>query len=146
AGAKRAIDRSATDLASIAPFVDAPAGAWGALRRAQGDSERTVVRAGVAPTATPTLLERVEQAGGTGWTNIAPGAVVAILPEPTAEAIESLRSEAERLGGFLQVESAPAELRRQVAPSPGDTVLVEALRDRFDAKRTINRGRWGAVL
>ncbi|MCB9491477.1 MAG: FAD-binding oxidoreductase [Dehalococcoidia bacterium] len=146
AGAKRAIDRSATDLASIAPFVDAPAGAWGALRRAQGDSERTVVRAGVAPTATRTLLERIDQAGGTGWTNIAPGAVVAILPEPTAEAIESLRSEAERLGGFLQVESAPAELRRQVAPSPGDTVLVEALRDRFDAKRTINRGRWGAVL
>ena len=146
AGAKRAIDRSATDLASVASFTDGPAGAWGALRRAWGDAERTVLRAGVPPTATRTLLDRIEQLGSTGWTNIAAGAVVAVLPEPTAESITSLRQEAERLGGFLQVESAPVALRREVALSPGDTVLVEALRDRFDPKRTINRGRWGAVL
>ncbi len=146
AGTRRAVDRSAADLASIAPYAEGSAGAWASLRRAQGDASRTVLRAGVPPTATRALLESVERAGGTGWTNLAAGAVIGIFREPSTDVVATLRGEAERLGGFLQVESAATELRQEIAPSPGDAALVEALRDRFDPKRTINRGRWGAAL
>lgn len=147
AGSRDTVDRSARDLAAVVPLTEAGADTWTALRAALGDAARTVLRAGVPPTSTPTMLDAVERAGATGWTHIASGAVLAAFEEtPTAATVTTLRGEAERLGGFLQVESAPAALRLQVASPPGDATLIEALRDRFDPRRTINRGRWGATL
>jgi hypothetical protein len=93
------------------------------------------------------MLEVCERAEATTWAHLAAGAVIATFEAtPEAGTVLSLRASAERLGGFLQVESAPASLRYDVPSTPGDAVLVEALRDRFDPTRTINRGRWGAML
>ncbi|MGE3960289.1 MAG: FAD-binding oxidoreductase [Dehalococcoidia bacterium] len=147
AGARRTVERSASDLATVVPFDEAPEAAWPSLRRLHGDASRTVVRAGVPPTTVREFLDAAEAMSATAWAHVAAGAVVAVFEATTtANEIVGLRDVAERLGGFLQVESAPAELRHEVAPSPGDALLVEALRDRFDPERTINRGRWGAIL
>jgi len=146
-GTQRTVERSTADLRAVAPLVEAPAAAWSALRSTHGDAARTVLRAGVPPTATRELLEACERAEATTWAHFASGAVIATFEAtPTAATVTSLRADAERLGGFLQVESAAASLRHDVPSTPGDAVLVEALRDRFDPTRTINRGRWGAML
>ncbi len=150
AGTARTVDRSTADLRTVAPLTDAPSDAWRALRTAHGDATSTVLRAGVPPTAVREMLEAAEPSGATAWAHLASGAVVTTYPAaasaPTADEVTALRVEAERLGGFLQIESAPASLRHEVPSTPGDAVLVEALRDRFDPARTINRGRWGAIL
>ncbi len=147
AGTLRTVERSTADLRAVAPLAEGPHAAWSALRATHGDSTRTVLRAGVPPTATREMLEACERAEATTWAHLAAGVVIATFEAtPTAAAVTSLRADAERLGGFLQVESAPASLRYEVPSTPGDAVLVEALRDRFDPKRTINRGRWGAML
>ena len=150
AGTARTVDRSTADLRAVTPLTETPSDSWRALRAAEGDATRTVLRAGVPPTAVRELLELVERTGGTAWAHYAAGAVVVAYDDPasapSAAEVARLRTEAERLGGFLLIESAPAALRHEVPASSGDAVLVEALRDRFDPSRTINRGRWGAIL
>ena len=48
-----------------------------------------------------------------------------------------------RDGGFLQIESAPAALRRTVDPfDTAERALVASLKREFDPRRTLNRGRW----
>jgi len=146
-GTHRTVERSTADLRAVAPLTEASAAVWTALRAAHGDAARTVLRAGVPPTATRELLEACERAEATAWAHHAAGAVIATFEvNPTPATVLALRSAAERLGGFLQIESAPTSFRHDVPSTPGDAVLVEALRDRFDPTRTINRGRWGAIL
>lgn len=146
AGTTRTVDRSAADLRA-APLTEASDEAWTTLRATHGDSERTVLRVGVPPTATREMLDEYERAGAVAWSHLAAGAVIGTFEvAPPAATVTVLREASERLGGFLQIESAPAQLRHEVSSTPGDAVLVEALRDRFDPERTINRGRWGAIL
>lgn len=145
-GSKSTVERAASDLRATAPFEARPSGGWGALRRAHGDADRTVLRAGVPPGAARVMLEAFERSEATAWAHVASGAVVAAFAEhPASGEVQALRESAARLGGFLEVESAPAWLRSEVASPPGDAALVQALRDRFDPERVINRGRWGAI-
>lgn len=147
AGTQSTVERSTSDLGAVVAFEEAPEVAWETLRAAHGNAARTVLRAGVPPTSTRAMLDEVERAGATGWAYVAAGAVLATFAEtPEAATVTGLRDTAERLGGFVQVESAPPSLRHDVSSPPGDAALIEALRDRFDPERTINRGRWGAVL
>ena len=150
AGTERTVGRSTADLRAVTPLTETPSDSWRVLRAAHGDATSTVLRAGVPPTAVRAVLEVVERTEATAWAHYAAGAVVATYSDPesvpTAAEITTMRTEAERLGGFLLIESASAALRHEVPASPGDAVLVEALRDRFDPSRTINRGRWGAIL
>ena len=147
AGPARTVDRSAADLRAVAPLSEASSEAWNTLRSTHGNSERTVLRAGVPPTATRAILEECERTGAVAWSHLAAGAVIGTFEvAPSAATVTALREASERLGGFLQIESAPPQLRHKVPSTPGDAVLVEALRDRFDPERTINRGRWGAIL
>lgn len=147
AGTQSTVERSTSDLGAVVAFEEAPEVAWETLRAAHGNAARTVLRAGVPPTSTRAMLDEVERAGATGWAYVAAGAVLATFAEtPEAATVTDLRDTAERLGGFVQVESAPPSLRHDVSSPPGDAALIEALRDRFDPERTINRGRWGAVL
>lgn len=149
-GTERTVDRSTADLRAVTPLTETAFETWRALRSAHGDAASAVLRAGVPPTAVREVLELLERTGASAWAHFAVGAVIATYDDagstPTAADITMLRTEAERLGGFLLIESAPAALRHEVSASPGDAVLVEALRDRFDPSRTINRGRWGAFL
>lgn len=146
-GTTRTVDRSAADLRAVAPLTEASSDVWTTLRATHGDSERTVLRAGVPPTATPAMLDEYERAGAISWSHLAAGAVIGTFEvAPSAATVTTLRETSERSGGFLQIESAPAQLRHEVPSTPGDAMLVEALRERFDPERTINRGRWGAIL
>ena len=150
AGTERTVDRSTADLRTVTPLTETPSDSWRVLRAAHGDATSTVLRAGVPPTAVRAVLEVVERSEATAWAHYAAGAVVVAYNDPasvpTAAEITTMHTEAERLGGFLLIESASAALRHEVPASPGDAVLVEALRDRFDPSRTVNRGRWGAIL
>lgn len=147
AGTTRTVDRSAADLSAVAPLTEASDDAWRRLRATHGDASRTVLRAGVPPTATRAILDEYERAGAVAWSHLAAGAVIATFEvAPPSATITALREAAVRLGGFLEIEAAPVQLRHEVSAGPGDAVLVEALRDRFDPERTINRGRWGAIL
>lgn len=154
AGTRSTVDGSATALAASAQLQEGPDAIWGALRRAHGDTGdgagaggTAVLRAGVPSTAVGSILDAAERAGAVAWAHVASGAVLVTFDEPPALAtVTELRAAAERAGGFLVVESGPASLRLDVPPQAGDAILVEALRDRFDPGRTINRGRWGATL
>jgi glycolate oxidase FAD binding subunit len=143
AGSEAAVERSLRDLASLATVEDADPAAWRTLRRLAGDQQATVIRLGVPPTAIEETLRALDGAGCTAWAHVAAGAVLAHTSELPAERIEHLRTEAVAHGGFLQIEAGSPELRRAVDPFGADqAATIRALKDQFDPKRTLNRGRW----
>lgn len=155
-GTLPAVDRSTRDLRSAVPLADGPTEVWPTLRSQHGalstaagaatDAGAAIVRAGVPPTSIAAVLEEMTAHGATAWAHIASGAVVGRFDGAEASTILAVRAAAEARGGFLVVESGPAILRARLDPATGDATLVRALRDRFDLRRTINRGRWGASL
>jgi hypothetical protein len=150
AGTEAAVERSVRGLLELATFVEAPVQGWTYLRRLHGDQDSTVLRIGVPATAVGETIEAARVAGALAWGHIASGAVIAHITDSDSvdtSTIARLRTFAEARGGYLQVEAAPAPLRAVLDPgSPGDPVVVAALRDQFDPQRIINRGRWGAGL
>jgi FAD/FMN-containing dehydrogenase len=150
AGVEVAVERSTLAVAELAgAATDAvDDDAWGALARLAGDSEATVLRAGVPASALGSMLEDTTAAGFTAWGHIASGAVLGHRSEPVDIAvIADLRRVAERHGGFLAIEAAPPSTRRGIDPAGGgDLELVRALRDQLDPGRVINPGRWGDGL
>jgi len=150
AGTEAAVERSGRGLLDLGEFAEAPVQGWTYLRRLHGDQDSTVLRLGVPATAVGETIEAARAAGALAWGHIASGAVIAHITDSDsvdASTIARLRTFAEARGGYLQVESAPATLRAALDPgSPGDPVVVAALRDQFDPQRIINRGRWGAGL
>ncbi len=149
-GTQSAVDRSARDLNSAVPLTDAPDEAWHTLQQMHRDQRATsndsVVRVGVPPTAVSEMIETMRSHGSTTWAHLASGGVIGQFSSSTANEIAELRNIAERHGGFLLVEAAPADVRTSIENPVGDATLVRALRDQFDLRRTINRGRWGATL
>jgi glycolate oxidase FAD binding subunit len=85
--------------------------------------------------------ERPSQGGG----SFAPlqGGTARPLIEDPAGVIEALRAHASKVGGFLQVESAPGTLDGHIDPfGAGDIELTRALKARFDPTGALNPGRW----
>jgi FAD/FMN-containing dehydrogenase len=118
---------------------------WQRLRALAHGDEGTVIRAGVPASDVATLVGQASAMMGPAWGHIAAGAVWA-RPSADAQSLRTLRSHAELVGGFLQVEAASRELREQVDPfGSGDTELMAALKQQFDPNGTLNPGRWGAA-
>jgi FAD/FMN-containing dehydrogenase len=64
-------------------------------------------------------------------------------PDVDADTVRELRARARNVGGSLQIESGPADLRRAVDPfEPSEPTLVSALKQEFDPRGTLNPGRW----
>jgi glycolate oxidase FAD binding subunit len=143
AGGEEAVDRSLIDVAMLSRTEEAPASAWVTLRHLAGDRNATVLRAGIAPTRIELLTRAFEDAGCAAWAHVAAGSVLGHTSDIDAATVEDLRALAVEHGGFLQIETAPAELRRAVDPFGSETgALLRSLKDQLDPRRTLNRGRW----
>ncbi len=143
AGLGVAVDRSTGIVREIAS-ADEPTGApWDRLRLLQGDQLATVVRLGVPPTAVADAVEAVRASGCLAWGHVAAGAVIGYAASLSTTTVEGLRAFATERGGFLQLEAGPRALRESVEPfGPGESELVRSLKNRFDPRGTLNRGRW----
>jgi len=133
----------ARDHGSLAELIDDDP--WTRLRRlASGETEATVVRAGVPASEVAALVGRASAMMGPAWGHIAAGAVWA-RPAADATALAALRAAATEAGGYLQLESAPRSLREGV-DSFGeiDGQLMNALKTQFDPNNTLNPGKWAA--
>ncbi len=116
---------------------------WDALRLAAGDLTKTVLRLGIPSSRVAETIEAAAAAGCTAWGHLAAGSVLAHGLHIEEPAIESLRALAQSHGGFLQIESAPAPLRRTIDPfGAAERDLVASLKHQFDPRGTLNRGRW----
>src|SRR5690606_5390726 len=76
AGSSASVERSATELAALGAFQEAPTQAWAYLRRLHGDQAATVLRLGVPPSAVAEFIEAARAAGALVWGHLASGAVV----------------------------------------------------------------------
>jgi len=144
AGLEVSVDRSTQIIREANPRAEEPAGTpWERLRRLHGDRVATVVRLGVPSSDVTATIEVVRAAGCLAWGHVASGAVLGYSPGLDAEAVTQLRAHATARGGFLQLESGTKALRAVVDPfGPGEVDLVRSLKARFDARGTLNRGRW----
>jgi len=149
AGVEDATARSvgrATELAreTSAGAASAEDALWSRLRSLGGEGAGVVVaRAGVPATSVAALVEDAESQGFAGWGHVAAGAVWMRSEEAEASQLEMIRTRAEAMQGFLQLEAAPRALREQIDPFGGtERELVRALKERFDATGTLNPGRW----
>lgn len=125
--------------------------AWRTLRLLAGGGSaggHVVLRIGAPASRVAATVEAATAAGYTAWGHLAAGSILAHAPlldatEVHAEAIRSLRVQAESAGGFLQIESVSAALRLAVDPfASGDLALLRALKHEFDPHGTLSPGRW----
>ena len=144
AGLEVSVDRSTQIIREANPRADEPAGTpWERLRRLHGDRVAAVVRFGVPSSDVIGAIEAARGAGCIAWGHIASGAVIGHAPSLDAASVQRLRAHATERGGFLQLESGSKALRAAVDPfGPGEVDLVRSLKARFDARGTLNRGRW----
>ncbi len=149
AGVEAATTRSAGRVAELAHESGARAesiddSVWTKLRVLPGESDDAVVaRAGVPATSIGALVEQAESIGYAAWGHVAAGSVWMRSTEADAPQLGGLRASAEAQRGFLQIESAPRELRERLDPF-GETEreLVRSLKQQFDPTGTLNPGRW----
>ncbi|MGE3857561.1 MAG: FAD-binding oxidoreductase [Dehalococcoidia bacterium] len=144
AGLEVSVERSTQIIREANPHAEECAvTAWERLRRLHGDRVASVVRLGVPSADVAAAVEAVRAAGCLAWGHVASGAVLGYSPGLDAEAVTRLRAHAMARGGFLQLESGTPALRAAVDPfGPGEVDLVRSLKARFDARGTLNRGRW----
>ncbi len=144
AGLEVSVDRSTQIIREASTRAEEPAGApWERLRRLHGDRLAAVVRLGVPSSLVTEAVEAVRAAGCLAWGHIASGAVLGHATNLDATKVSQLRACATERGGFLQLEAGSKALRAVVDPfGPGEVDLVRSLKARFDARGTLNRGRW----
>ncbi len=149
AGAGAAVDRSLDELNDVAAAAHAQHAeeisgeAWTSLRALAGDDGAVVMRLGVPPSALAATIEAATDAGCTAWGHLAAGSVLTHAPSLDAAVVRTLRETAAAAGGFLQLEAAPASLRRVVDPfDANERELVRSLKQQFDRSGTLNPGRW----
>ncbi len=149
AGVAGAVERSAREITARASAAsDAGDEAWRRLRAHAGtggaEESGTVLRLGIPSTEVAAAVSTATQAGLTAWGHIAAGSVIATAAHAVAASeVQSLREHARRVDGFLQIESAPAELRSAVDPfGASEHELVRSLKQQFDPTGTLNPGRW----
>ncbi len=153
AGVAPSVERSAREVRALTAAgtigIDEPGDdPWRRLRALAGDEEGTVVRLGVLPSALAETLEAVRAADCLAWAFPATGAVLGHAEAGLQpDAVVALRALAKRHGGFLQIDAASAELRRRVDPFDAEELtLVRSLKQQFDPRHVINRGRWAEGL
>ncbi|MDE2868903.1 MAG: FAD-binding oxidoreductase [Chloroflexota bacterium] len=130
-----------------------------ALARAPADmASQTTCRLSALSSQTPSLLGSAADIGeDLGLRTVASAralhGVVRVRASGTDDAagltdfVQRLRTAAERLGGALVIESAPAKVKRAagvwgVSPDAPDVQAMDVLRSAFDPGRIINRGRF----
>ena len=137
-----AVHREAVLTRATAADV-APAEAWTALRRRAGDLDGVVLRIGVPSSRVAAAVDEAERVGCTAWGHLAADSVLAHAPALDATTVAALRTYAEAVGGFLQIDSASPALRLAIDPfGAAETDLVRALKHEFDPRGTLSRGRW----
>jgi glycolate oxidase FAD binding subunit len=145
AGVEGAVERSTREVRSQSTAArDAGSDAWARLRDRGGSAEATELRLGVPPTEVASAISAASESGLVAWGNVASGSVIAITEdEVAASTVSGLREVAKEAGGFLQIEAAPAELRRAIDPFAAEELdLVRSLKQQFDPTGTLNPGRW----
>jgi glycolate oxidase FAD binding subunit len=113
-----------------------------------------VIRLGVPPVELATALDVLELNAPAGRRLVAyPGLGLAYARWPVSEteasrvgrALEALRDELGRLGGYLVVEDAPGALRPRLdlwGAAPPTLALMRALKAQWDPQAILNRGRY----
>jgi glycolate oxidase FAD binding subunit len=131
-------------MAARSPRAGAlPDEAWTKLRALAGDPGQVVLRLGAPSSKVAEVAQAAAEAGCAVWAHLAAGSILAVAPDLTADTVRTLREAARARGGFLQIESAPSALRREVDPFDlTERTLVAALKREFDPRGTLNRGRW----
>lgn len=105
----------------------------------------TVIRAGVPASEIAVFIDHMAFVDGPSWGHVAAGSVWS-CPNANAQTLLDLRVIAEKLGGFLQLESGSKALREAVDPfGVSDAGLTDALKAQFDPRNTLNPGKWKAV-
>jgi FAD/FMN-containing dehydrogenase len=117
---------------------------WRALRSLACDLSATVLRMSVPPSRVDAAVDAAAEYGA-AWGHLAAGSVLLHAPAPDADVVRELRARARNVGGALQIEAGPPELRRAVDPfDASEPTLVQGLKQQFDPRGTLNRGRWQA--
>ena len=133
----------------------------GLARPPADDAGQTTCRVSALSSQTASLLESAAEIGeDLGLRTVASAralnGVVRVRASRTdatgvlTEFVQRLRAAAERLGGALVIEYAPAEVKRAagawgVSADAPDVQAMEALRSAFDPGRIINRGRFVVI-
>lgn len=119
---------------------------WAQIRSlTHRDGIDTVIRAGVPASEVSGFIDHMEIIDGPSWGHVAAGSVWS-CPNVNAQTLLGLRVVAEKLGGFLQLESGSKSLREVVDPfGVSDAGLTDSLKSQFDPRSTLNPGKWKAV-
>jgi len=147
------------ELVRPASATDAPAAVWAASQELWGSSSSepaavakiTALPAAIARTteivqratgARKTRWKLTMQATGIGWLRLA------AAPADLHAALSDLRFELEHAGGALALFDRPENMARfDTWGQPGDALsLMRAVRHQFDAKKTLNPGRFLAGI
>jgi glycolate oxidase FAD binding subunit len=143
AGVVEAVERATEVASGLGEAVETSDNPWRLLRSLAAPDSGVVLRLTLPATSLRAAIAAAAQAGCSAWGQIASGSVLAQANRLSADTVRALRTRAVELGGTLQIESAPAELRSAVDPFDiGERELVTALKQQFDPDRILNRGRW----
>ena len=118
---------------------------WAEIRSlANEKKEQIVLRCGVQANNIVEVIKLAELTSAIcTWANLTSGSVRVIFEDINVVSLSKFRSQVEGLGGFMQVETAPGNIREVFDPF-GDieTDLVRSLKYRFDPSGILNPGRW----
>jgi glycolate oxidase FAD binding subunit len=133
------------------PGVGRDESEWTAAARAMVESPARGVglRLGARPSDAQALVAAVESAGGAAAVRVVLPAAGLVHAHVPAEALPALLERARARGWASFVESAPAEVKRQLdvfAPDADALPLMRALKQRFDPKRVLSPGRFAGRI
>ena len=143
----------AKKMAESTAFVESPATVWGARQKLWDDSDSaTIAKVCILPAQfarTSELMQRTTEAHQAGWQFVMQATGIGWLRlEGAAQNLHAvlfeLRSQFERDGGSLVILRRPSEMPTMDAwGQPSDALpLMRAVKHRFDAKNTLNPGRF----
>jgi FAD/FMN-containing dehydrogenase len=154
AGGTAAVQRSQAEARNLAAGAKATEFDWGRQRSGSAPvglsptGRPLSVRAHLLPSHVPAFIRAVEGDGPAMW-DAAPtlGEVAWVWPGEgdRQQWIERALAAATRLGGTLQVQFCPPELKRQIdvfGPPPPSFPLMRAIKQQFDPNNVLSPGRF----